>query len=59
MPFALVVIMMVLSVALYLIARLVFMRRHDALVTKHAGAVACRSAQWLASLDPCRLCSAS
>lgn len=37
LPFALVVILLVVSVALYLLARLVFLRRHDALAGKHAG----------------------
>jgi iron(III) transport system permease protein len=35
-PFALVVIMLAIATALYLVARLVFMRRHEALVTKNA-----------------------
>lgn len=37
LPFALVVILLVISVALYLLARLVFLKRHDALAGKHAG----------------------
>jgi iron(III) transport system permease protein len=37
LPFALVVILLVVSVALYLLARLVFLKRHDALAGKHAG----------------------
>lgn len=37
MPFALVVILLTVSVGLYLLARLVFLRRHDALASKHAG----------------------
>jgi iron(III) transport system permease protein len=38
LPFALVVILLVVSLALYLVARLVFLRRHDELVGRHAGA---------------------
>jgi iron(III) transport system permease protein len=37
LPFALVVILLSISVGLYLIARLVFLRRHDAMASKHAG----------------------
>ena len=37
LPFALVVILLAVSTVLYLIARLVFLRRHDALASKHGG----------------------
>lgn len=54
LPFALVVILLVISLALYLLARLVFLKRHDALAGKHAGVwVPVRLSGWRA------LCAAS
>lgn len=50
LPFALVVILLVVSVALYLLARLVFLKRHDALAGKHAGVwVPIRLSGWRAA----------
>jgi iron(III) transport system permease protein len=50
LPFALVVILLVVSVALYLIARLVFLKHHDALAGKHAGVwVPVRLSGWRAA----------
>jgi iron(III) transport system permease protein len=52
-PFALVVIMLAIATTLYLVARFVFLRRHDALVTKHAAVAApVTLAGWRAWLPP-------
>ncbi len=40
MPYALVVVLIAISAALYLVASRIFMRRHDALISKNTGAAA-------------------